>query len=137
MMNSLLYRIRFSGHKLFLGRPGDGVLGEPLGFDLPGAEKAVLFHRPFPVVSVHKTSDRRPNLLEILKPPAMDDLLFEGPVEAFSRAIGLWWFDKGETWTNPPVFEVKTLAPSVPHMGLGAWVMLSPSWRRGLPRRPR
>ena len=80
-------------------------MGEPLGSGLPRAEKAVLFHRPFPVVSVHKASDRRPNLLEILKHPAIDDLLFESPDEAFSHAIGLWLFDKGETWADPPVLE--------------------------------
>ena len=81
-------------------------MGEPLGPGLPGALEAVFLHQPLAVVSVHKAPDRRPNLLEILKHPAIDDLLFEGPDEAFSHAIGLWLFDKGETWADPPVFEL-------------------------------
>ena len=73
---------------------------------MPGAEKVVLFHQPLLVVSVHKAPDRRPNLLEIVKHPAIDDLIFGDPDKAFSHAIGLWLFDKGETWADPPVLEL-------------------------------
>jgi hypothetical protein len=69
-------------------------LGEPLGPGLPGAFEGIFLHQPLPVVSVHKALDRRPNLLEILKHPAIDDLLFDGPDKAFGCAIGLGLFYK-------------------------------------------
>jgi hypothetical protein len=36
-----------------------------------------------------------------------------------------------------PSSTVETLAPSVPHMTLAAWVMITPAWRLGWPRRLR
>jgi hypothetical protein len=81
-------------------------LGEPLGPGLPGAFEAIFFHRPLAVVGVHKVPDRRPHLLKILKHPAIDDLLFNGPDKAFGHAIGLGLFNKDEAGVNASVFQL-------------------------------
>ena len=92
--------------QVFLSCSGEGGLVEPLGFGLPGAEKTVLFHQPLAVVGVHKETDRRSHLLKILEHPAINNLLLEGPDEAFGHAVGFGLFDKGETGVNAPVFQI-------------------------------
>ena len=92
--------------QVFIKPPcGERGLVEPLGFGLPGPEKAVLFHQPLSIVGVHQEPDRRSHLLKILEHPAINNLLLEGPDEAFGHAIGLWLFNKGEAGVDPPVLD--------------------------------
>jgi hypothetical protein len=81
-------------------------LGEPLVPGLPGAFETLFLHQPLAVVGVHEAPDCGPHLIEVLEKAAMDDLLFDGPVEAFGHAIGLWLFNEGETGVNAPVFQL-------------------------------
>src|SRR3974390_960735 len=58
-------------------------------FEFYRAHIAHPFQPPLAVVDVHKAPDRLSHLLQVLEHQAIDNLLLEGPDEAFRHAVGL------------------------------------------------
>ena len=81
-------------------------LGQVRIFEFYRAHRAHPFQPPLAVVDVHKAPDRLSHLLQVLEHQAIDNLLLEGPDEAFRHAVGLGLLDKGEAGVDAPVFKL-------------------------------
>lgn len=73
---------------------------------LDGREEVEFFEAPVGVVGVDEVGDGRAEFLDVAVGSAVEELFFQGAVEALRHPIGLGLLDEGEAGGDPPVLDL-------------------------------